>query len=132
MVLSLVRCRAGSLGGQGWRGAGRAWTVTAILTAGLCVVEAPANALGADDEVVVGATRLPLSGGEVTPPASPGRPPQDESEEAPGASTPLRAFTDDNGRPCRVYARHVTIEGAPVTGYATVCRLPNGRWVLVQ
>lgn len=132
MILSLVRCRPEGRGGHWWRDAGSAWTVAAILAAGLCVVETPANASGADDEVVVGATRLPLSSGEGASPASPARPSQDEAEGASGAPTPLRAFTDDSGRPCRVYARHVTIDGAPVTGYATVCRLANGRWVLVQ
>lgn len=46
------------------------------------------------------------------------------------APPPVREYTDGDGRLCRVYERQVVIEGAPQTAYATVCREPDGRWVL--
>jgi hypothetical protein len=46
------------------------------------------------------------------------------------APSPVREYTDGDGRLCRVYERQVVIEGAPQTAYATVCREPDGRWVL--
>jgi hypothetical protein len=50
----------------------------------------------------------------------------------PGVPTPLQVFTDPSGRLCHLYARPVSIEGETATAYATLCRQPNGRWVLVQ
>lgn len=50
----------------------------------------------------------------------------------PDTPKPLSVFTDAQGRPCQLYARAVTIGGEAETAYATVCRQPNGRWVLVQ
>jgi hypothetical protein len=43
---------------------------------------------------------------------------------------PLRSYTDQEGRNCRVYERRVVIDGGPATALATVCRDPSGRWVL--
>lgn len=43
---------------------------------------------------------------------------------------PVQAFTDRQGRSCRVYARTVIIDGVSETALATVCREPNGRWVI--
>lgn len=51
----------------------------------------------------------------------------------PGGSTrpaPIREFADAQGRACRVYERRIVIAGEVETAYATVCREPNGRWVL--
>jgi surface antigen len=45
-------------------------------------------------------------------------------------ASPVREYTDGDGRLCRVYARQVVIEGAAQTAYATVCREADGRWVL--
>jgi surface antigen len=50
----------------------------------------------------------------------------------PGMPTPLSVFTDQNGRLCHLYERPVSIGGETATAYATLCRQPNGRWVLVQ
>lgn len=47
-----------------------------------------------------------------------------------GEPTPIREFTDGQGRACRLYARKVVVEGNSTTAYAVVCREPNGRWVL--
>lgn len=47
-----------------------------------------------------------------------------------GEPAPIREFRDGQGRACRIYARRVTVEGDSTTAYATVCREPNGRWVL--
>ena len=44
--------------------------------------------------------------------------------------SPLREFTDPQGRACRVYAQRIIIEGDEQTALATVCREANGRWVL--
>jgi hypothetical protein len=44
--------------------------------------------------------------------------------------SPLREFTDPQGRTCRVYAQRIVIEGGEQTALATVCREANGRWVL--
>ena len=49
---------------------------------------------------------------------------------APAPATPVREYTDGDGRLCRVYARQVVIEGVAQTAYATVCREADGRWVL--
>jgi hypothetical protein len=49
---------------------------------------------------------------------------------APSPPSPVREYTDGDGRLCRVYERQVVIEGAPQTAYATVCREADGRWVL--
>ncbi len=49
---------------------------------------------------------------------------------APTAREPIRVFTDERGRSCRVYERPVVIDGEARTALATVCREPNGRWVL--
>jgi hypothetical protein len=49
---------------------------------------------------------------------------------SPGPTSPVREYTDGDGRLCRVYARQVVIEGAAQTAYATVCREADGRWVL--
>ena len=43
---------------------------------------------------------------------------------------PVREYRDAAGRLCRVYARHIVIDGEPRTALATVCRDANGRWVL--
>jgi hypothetical protein len=53
------------------------------------------------------------------PSASPARQPQ-----------PVREYTDAAGRLCRVYLRQIVIDGKAATAYATVCREPDGRWVL--
>jgi surface antigen len=50
--------------------------------------------------------------------------------EGTGEPAPVRSFTDPQGRACRVYTRTVLIDGEPRTALATVCREPNGRWVL--
>lgn len=47
-----------------------------------------------------------------------------------GEATPIREFTDGQGRACRLYARKVIVDGGSTVAYATVCREPNGRWVL--
>ena len=47
-----------------------------------------------------------------------------------GAPEPIRVFTDERGRTCRVYERRVLIEGTPSTALGTICREPSGRWVL--
>lgn len=49
-----------------------------------------------------------------------------------GMQRPLSVFTDARGRECHVYAHTVTIDGGAETAFATLCRQPNGRWVLVQ
>lgn len=43
---------------------------------------------------------------------------------------PTQVFTDEQGRTCRTYTREVVIAGEPRAAVATVCREPNGRWVL--
>jgi hypothetical protein len=50
--------------------------------------------------------------------------------ERAGPPAPLQSYTDQGGRSCRVYERRVVIDGEPATALATVCREPNGRWVL--
>ena len=42
----------------------------------------------------------------------------------------VREYTDNQGRLCRVYRREIVIEGVRRTAVATVCREPDGRWVL--
>lgn len=61
--------------------------------------------------------------------------PDEQAPRAPeqsdsAAPVPVRVFTDERGRSCRVYARAVIIDGQPRTAFATVCREPSGRWVL--
>ncbi len=56
--------------------------------------------------------------------------PRAPEQDGAAVPVPLRAFTDDRGRSCRVYARAVIIDGEARTALATVCREPNGRWVL--
>lgn len=46
------------------------------------------------------------------------------------SQSPLREYTDAQGRLCRVYAQQVVIEGTAQIAYATVCREADGRWVL--
>jgi hypothetical protein len=53
-------------------------------------------------------------------------PRSDRSDEP----VPLRVFTDEQGRSCRVYERRVIIDGGATTALATVCRDASGRWVL--
>jgi hypothetical protein len=50
--------------------------------------------------------------------------------EPAGGPLPLRSYTDQEGRSCRLYERRVVIDGGPATALATVCRDPSGRWVL--
>lgn len=62
-------------------------------------------------------------------------PDEQQMQRAPGAGAaaapvPVRVFTDERGRSCRVYARTVVIDGESRTAFATVCREPSGRWVL--
>jgi hypothetical protein len=52
------------------------------------------------------------------------------ADDVAGQAKPVQVFTDAQGRTCRVYVHTVTIEGAPKTALATVCRESNGRWVL--
>jgi hypothetical protein len=47
-----------------------------------------------------------------------------------GGGKPVREFTDDRGRLCRVYQRDVVIGGEKQPAVAVVCREANGRWVL--
>lgn len=54
-------------------------------------------------------------------------PPRPEQAAPPA---PLRSYTDQQGRMCRVYQRRVIINGEAQTALATVCREANGRWVL--
>jgi hypothetical protein len=61
----------------------------------------------------------PAPGSVAPPPAAEATPP-----------SPVREYTDGQGRLCRVYARQVVIGGVPQTAYATVCREADGRWVL--
>lgn len=42
----------------------------------------------------------------------------------------VREYTDNQGRLCRVYRREIVIDGVRRTAMATVCREPDGRWVL--
>ena len=88
----------------------------AVLTAAMLAPRLEAESVGAERAIdaEVGAANLP----PVAPPPAPG-----------AAPAPLRAFTDAQGRSCRVYIREVTIEGARQTALATICQEPNGRWV---
>jgi surface antigen len=52
------------------------------------------------------------------------------ASDARGAPRPLREFSDADGRPCRVYARDVIIDGRLQPALAVVCREASGRWVL--
>lgn len=52
--------------------------------------------------------------------------PQEQSQQ------PVRQYVDATGRPCRVYARQIVIDGAAQTAYVTVCRDPDGRWVIAR
>ncbi len=70
-----------------------------------------------------GAAEPEAGTGGATVPASP-------ATAAPSPTSPVREYTDGDGRLCRVYARQVVIEGAAQTAYATVCREADGRWVL--
>ncbi len=70
-----------------------------------------AAALGAASSVAQGA-------GSPTPPP------------VPDSASLVREYTDGQGRLCRVYRREIVIEGARRTALATVCREPDGRWVL--
>jgi len=53
-----------------------------------------------------------------------------QQSEARSEPRPLREFSDAEGRPCRVYAREVTIDGRVQPALAIVCREASGRWVL--
>ncbi len=95
---------------------GRPLGATGLLAALLPVLVAAAaggaqDAPGAGTESDGQTSRLPERGGST-------------------ARAPIRVFTDERGRSCRVYARPVVIDGEARTAYATVCREPNGRWVL--
>lgn len=88
----------------------------AVLTASMLAPRLGADSFGAERAIdaELGAANRP----PVAPPPAAG-----------AAPAPLRAFTDAQGRSCRVYIREVTIEGARQTALATICREPNGRWV---
>jgi len=42
--------------------------------------------------------------------------------------TPLRTYEGPQGRPCREYRTHATIEGRTQEMYGTACRQPDGAW----
>jgi hypothetical protein len=81
-----------------------------------------------------------LLAGAVLPPMATGgraedRVPGEDGDRLPraergGEPQPLRSYTDEEGRTCRVYERRVVIDGGPATALATVCRDASGRWVL--
>jgi hypothetical protein len=77
------------------------------------------------DATAEGPIRVQLRNDEDRRPADPDQP------QVPSLDgRPVRVFTDEQGRTCRTYARQVVIEGEPRSALATVCREPNGRWVL--
>ncbi|HEX7968033.1 MAG TPA: hypothetical protein VF502_07425 [Stellaceae bacterium] len=76
---------------------------------------------------------LTVRGGAAQDPAGAQTGLDEQTSRAAGQSdsaAPVRAFTDERGRSCRVYARAVIIDGEPRTAFATVCRESSGRWVL--
>jgi hypothetical protein len=89
---------------------------------------------------VFGGLAALLLAGAVLPPMATGsraedRVPGEDSDTVPraergGEPQPLRSYTDEEGRTCRVYERRVVIDGGPATALATVCRDASGRWVL--
>lgn len=63
----------------------------------------------------------------------------DAPSNAPSAATgqeqseqPVRQYVDSQGRLCRVYVRQIVIDGTSQTAYATLCRDPDGRWVIAR
>ncbi len=94
----------------------------------------PAAALMAV-QVLAAASALALENGLNASPPAPREPPPPMAAAVPpgeslGGLEPQQTYTDRDGRLCRVYARRVTIDGAPQSALATVCREANGRWVL--
>jgi len=90
---------------------------TALVTLGLL---APISRATAE-----GPLRIQMRNDEAARPAEPG-----QGQVPPADGRPVRVFTDDLGRTCRTYERQVIIEGEARAALATVCREPNGRWVL--
>lgn len=48
-----------------------------------------------------------------------------------GTVTPTRTFTSTSGENCREYQQTASAGGATEFAYATRCRRPDGRWVMV-
>jgi surface antigen len=48
-----------------------------------------------------------------------------------GAVTPVRTYTDAEGRPCREFTTTIIIGGREEQGYGTACRQPDGSWQIV-
>ncbi|MGO8921109.1 MAG: hypothetical protein ACLQJR_34925 [Stellaceae bacterium] len=76
----------------------------------------------------VAAATIPVASAQEEParPAVAASPQPDER----GDKRPVREFSDAEGRPCRVYARDVIIDGRTQPAFAVVCREASGRWVL--
>jgi hypothetical protein len=91
---------------------GRGWQAGPLLRclAGLALLSLAQTVMAAEPEP--GSVAPPPPAAEASPPS------------------PVREYTDGQGRLCRVYARQVVIEGVAQTAYATVCREADGRWVL--
>jgi hypothetical protein len=49
-----------------------------------------------------------------------------------GFNEAVAAFTDRLGRPCKVYAEKINVEGNTESVWATVCRQNNWQWALAQ
>ena len=49
-----------------------------------------------------------------------------------GTITPLRTWTDDDGRACREYQALVTIDGTTRASYGKACRTPANIWVDIR
>lgn len=48
-----------------------------------------------------------------------------------GAVTPVRTYSDAQGRPCREFITTIIIGGREEQGYGTACRQPDGSWKIV-
>jgi surface antigen len=48
-----------------------------------------------------------------------------------GAVTPVRTYSDAQGRPCREFIATIVIGGNEEQGYGTACRQPDGAWQIV-
>lgn len=49
-----------------------------------------------------------------------------------GAIAPVRTYTSDDGRTCRVYTHRIEVDGRNETARGTACRQSDGSWQLVS
>jgi surface antigen len=49
-----------------------------------------------------------------------------------GSNQAVATFTDRFGRPCKVYAERIKVDGNTESVWATICRRDNGQWALAH